>query len=563
MSTNQPEMFTKNNAASYVEWPLKINSDTNIAWSDTADVVVVGYGGAGVCTALEAKAQGVDVLAIDRFEGGGATAMSGGIVYGGATTYQKKAGIDDSADEMYKYLKREIGDVVRDETLRRFCEESPDNFSWLESHGLRFGSRLFKGKRSYPPKNHDLYYSGNEAAPSFANIAKSAARGHRVMGDGYTGKDFFQGLHQSAQKSGVRLRTHTLVKRLVIDDNNNVVGVEVLKLPEVSKAIKQHNKILAKVNKLQRFIEPLAMKAAAKARKIEQEYGEILYIKANRGVVLTTGSFSFNREMVRHYAPKYGGALALGTISCDGSGVLLGQSVGGAVGYMDSVTAWRTISPSEEFVKGLVVNNAGKRFIPEDSYLGHLGKAIVDQDKSQAWLVIDASTYWHAYKEVIPKMGDEGYLEFKAPLLINLLINSTRGKTLSVLAKKIGVDAEGLKSEVIAYNKAAQSGDDPLQKKAANLLALGDGPYVAIDISVSNPRCMCPTIPMGGLRVDEDSGKVLAEDNSIVKGLYAAGRAAVGIPSGFYVSGSSLADCVFSGRRAGLNVTQAMDESVA
>ena len=92
----------------------------------TADVVVVGYGAAGVCAALEARARGADVLAIDRFNGGGATQVSGGIIYaGGGTWVQRQAGVEDDADAMYAYLQAEIGDAVRPETLRRFVDTSP------------------------------------------------------------------------------------------------------------------------------------------------------------------------------------------------------------------------------------------------------------------------------------------------------------------------------------------------------------------------------------------------------------------------------------------------------
>ena len=63
-------------------------------------------------------------------------------------------------------------------------------------------------------------------------------------------------------------------------------------------------------------------------------------------------------------------------------------------------------------------------------------------------------------------------------------------------------------------------------------------------------------LTLGGLTVAEDTGQVLREDGSIVGGLYAAGRTAVGLCSNSYVSGLSLADCVFSGRRAGKHAAQ-------
>ena len=561
---NHAPALPADHAASYVQAPLKLNNEADINWHDNADVLVVGYGAAGVCAAIEAADNGASVLSLDRFEGGGATMLSGGIVYGGATPYQKAAGIEDSPEEMYKYLRYEIGDVVREETLRRFCDESAANFEWLCSHGMAFGSRFFTEKRSYPPPNHDLYYSGNEAAPSFAGVAKSAARGHRVMSDdGYSGKDFFEYLDSAAKKRGVRLRRHTTVTRLIIDADDRVIGVEVKAIPPESQAHQEHAKLIQRVNKWERFLENTWAKTAAKARKLEQEYGETLYIKANKAVTLTTGSFSFNRDMLKHYAPRYHDGLSLGTLGCDGSGILLGQGAGADIGYMDSVTSWRSISPSESFVKAIVVNTEGKRFISEDVYLGHLGRAIVQQKDKKAWLIIDSTTYWNAYKDIIPTFGQEGYLEFKGPLLVNLLFNSTRGSTLTKLAKKIGVDPEGLSKQLAEYHNDVKAGADRLQKKPANCGIIREGTYYAIDISVSNRLCMCPIIPMGGLRVNEDSGQVLRADNTGINGLYAAGRAAVGIPSGFYVSGSSLADCVFSGRRAGENAAKTADDKPA
>jgi 3-oxo-5alpha-steroid 4-dehydrogenase len=61
---------------------------------------------------------------------------------------------------------------------------------------------------------------------------------------------------------------------------------------------------------------------------------------------------------------------------------------------------------------------------------------------------------------------------------------------------------------------------------------------------------------MGGLAIEEETGHVVRADGQPIKGLFAAGRTAIGIPSQFYVSGTSLADCVFSGRRAGSHAAQ-------
>src|ERR671932_598342 len=95
-----------------------------------ADVVIVGFGAAGACAALEA-----DVVIVERFAGGGASAVSGGVVYaGGGTAQQLDAGVDDSVDAMYAYLRLETGDVVSEATLRRFCEGSREMITWLEDN---------------------------------------------------------------------------------------------------------------------------------------------------------------------------------------------------------------------------------------------------------------------------------------------------------------------------------------------------------------------------------------------------------------------------------------------
>lgn len=86
-----------------VEDPLVLDDPDAHPWTETADLVVVGLGGAGVAAALEALERGVSVIAIDRYEGGGSTAANGGVFYaGGGTAIQKEAGEEDTPEEMYK-----------------------------------------------------------------------------------------------------------------------------------------------------------------------------------------------------------------------------------------------------------------------------------------------------------------------------------------------------------------------------------------------------------------------------------------------------------------------------
>ena len=119
-------------------------------WHDTCDVLVIGWGAAGACAALEASSNGARVIVADRFTGGGASAKSGGVVYaGGGTRHQQAAGFTDSIQAMFDYLKHETQGVVSDATLQKFCDDSVSNLDWLESHGARYA-------HSVPPGGQDL-----------------------------------------------------------------------------------------------------------------------------------------------------------------------------------------------------------------------------------------------------------------------------------------------------------------------------------------------------------------------------------------------------------------------
>ena len=138
-------------------------------WDVEADVVVVGFGAAGACAALEAAAAGCSVLILDRFGGGGATALSGGVVYaGGGTPQQRAAGVTDTPGAMLGYLRTEVGDAVPETTLREFCDGSVAMLAWLEGHGVPFEGSLCPDKTSYPTNRHYLYYSGSELSAADA-----------------------------------------------------------------------------------------------------------------------------------------------------------------------------------------------------------------------------------------------------------------------------------------------------------------------------------------------------------------------------------------------------------
>jgi 3-oxo-5alpha-steroid 4-dehydrogenase len=140
-----------------------------------------------------------------------------------------------------------------------------------------------------------------------------------------------------------------------------------------------------------------------------------------------------------------------------------------------------------------------------------------------------------------------------------MFADSRRASTLTEVARKVGIDADGLSATVEAHNSAIDNGEaDPMGKPAEFVRRVGSGPYTLLNISV-RPSLVNPTpmLTLGGVKVDEASGAVLTAPGDPIPGLYGAGRTAIGICSSAYISGLSLADCVFSGRRAGTHAALA------
>jgi 3-oxo-5alpha-steroid 4-dehydrogenase len=520
-------------------------------WDDEVDVVVVGFGGAGACAAIEAAENGADVMLLERFNGGGATRMSGGVIYcGGGTEYQKSAGFNDTPENMAAYLKMEAKDIVNEETIRRFSRESTENLLWLEKHGVRFGKRYCPYKTSYPIDAFGLYFSGNESFPPYSDTARPAPRGHRVVGTGLPGGNLFKPLKESALKKEIRIRYQSRVKTLFTDSSDMDTGVEVSSFSRGTITQRLH-RLLDHAAYHLRYLTlawPAFGNIFSFSSALLERRGRPYRVKARKGVIIAAGGFIRNRKMVARYAPAFRTGTPLGTVGDDGSGIQLGQSVGGDVGAMDSVSAWRFINPPLSFVQGIFVDQQGNRICNEQYYGAQLGDKMVKHHKGKGFLIIDKALWKKSFSEVGP--GKAQWFQ-TLPALANLLLNNRKADSVRQLATRCGIDPDRLATTVESYNKTAQNSHRDPMGKAPEMLHPLSPPFYAINCSLDSRLHACATTTMGGLRVDEITGQVKRSDGSLVEGLYAAGRSAVGLTSANYVSGLSIADAVFSGRRAG------------
>ena len=447
--------------------PLRVDDLDQVRWDDSADVIVVGLGGAGVAAALQALECGADTLAVDRFAGGGATAYSGGVIYAGGTRYQRESGFDDTPEQMFRYLSAE-GSAVGPETLRRFCEGSAADLDWLDAHGVPHGANAFTDKTNYPPDGYWIYYSGNEKHPDYEAVARPAPRGHRVRTSGFGGRMHFDKLRESALARGLRVLQHAPVERLVVDGQGRVVGVEVNALPE--PLWKRHQALYDVISPWRPFIGERAERAIAECAELERGSTTRRLLRARRGVVLASGGFIYNLEALRAQnatlANNYRNLLRLGSMGDDGSGLELGRSVGGTTALMDRICVARIVAPPNVFPRGLIVNADGRRFINEDAYAFVVGEAVAQQPREgQAWLILEGPDFWKGLRQSIWP-GKGLFLLWGAPALINILLGGTRrARSLAALARKCGIDAPGLERTVAEHNARVAAGTtDPLGK---------------------------------------------------------------------------------------------------
>ena len=246
---------------SEVESPQIITDPNLFDWDDEADLVIAGLGGAGIAAANEALDQNLQLLGLIKQVVEAATAKSGGVFYaGGGTPIQLAAGVQDTPENMFNYLVQETGDIVKQSTLKKFCNTSAENTQWLMDNGVQFDPSYYKIKTSYPGAGYFLYHSDNSLVPSYMEKAEPAPRGHRGYEEGPfrpigVGGTIYYPLKKSALKKGLKIFPQTEARSLVITSEGRVVGMKVLMLPS-GKLAQKHKSLTSRGEMLQMLLPP-------------------------------------------------------------------------------------------------------------------------------------------------------------------------------------------------------------------------------------------------------------------------------------------------------------------
>ncbi len=474
-------------------------------WDMSADVVVIGYGGAGAAAAITAHDTGAEVLVLESTaHGGGNTLVS----FGGFMHPEDSVQALRYLTALFDYSRSERDDRL----LSIFVEESTKTMGWLKSLQQDVSFQTYGGA-SYPQL-----------------AGASAIRKYVVSGKSKGATAFAQNLwhllsHAVEHERNIPVLPLAPAQRLVTGSTGEVVGV------------------------------------------IAQSRGQQISIQARQGVILTTGGYEFDQSTLLN-SIKGNPVYALGHPGNRGDGIRMAQKAGAALWHMNGVSCAFGIKVPE-FESALLiaagatgqilVDRSGKRFVNEGAIERHACLLAVDPFDSQSlsypripcYLIFDEVTRKRGPVSRTTGLGAAGvqhaWSRDNSVEIENGWI--LRDETLAGLARKLGIEATALQETVDLWNESVCIGKDELygRELPEDLLSetIETGPFHALELY----PCLLNT--QGGPKRNEKA-EVTDPFGVPIPGLYSAGE--LGSMWGLiYQGGGNIAECLAFGRIAGRN----------
>ena len=474
----------------------------------SADVIVVGAGGAGMTAAIEAADAGKTVIVIEKagMTGGNTTRSTGGM--NAAVTpnqdsneFGEDAGIEKVLHNAEKYP--ELAELAA--TVAKQYEEYKANpegyFDTVELYTL---DTLVGGKN----------LNDHELVNVLATQAADGIEWLKTIGADLTSVGSFGGAS---------------VKRIhkPLNDEGKTVAVGSYLVPKMTQACEDKGvKILLDTAATELVVTDGAV-TGVKA-------GDTTYTA--KSVVLATGGFAFNTEMVLEYKPEYKGFVCTNAPTITGDGIKMATAIGADTVDMDQIQIHPTVSQATsalitEGLRGdgaILVNSEGKRFFDEVGTRDAVSAAEVAQPGGFAWLVIDNKM---AEKSNVI----QGYIKKKL---------TVEGEDLNALAAAMEVDAATLTETMDKWNACVEAGKDEEFGRTSFAEKLDAAPFYGIKVAPGVHHTM------GGLKINTNTEVLDAEGNAI-SGLYAAGEITGGVHGANRLGGNAVADIIVFGRIAG------------
>ena len=483
-----------------------------------ADVVVVGAGGAGMTAAITAAGEGKSVVILESqsMVGGNSVRATGGM-NAGKTVYQDENEFGESAG-VEKTLKTAAEKYADNETITALAKTVSEQWAayqanptgYFDSVELMELDTMIGGKGINDPELVETLCANSadaidwldEHGITLHNVSSfggaSVKRIHRpVNAEGKTvsvGSYMIPLLQENCEKAGVQILLNTTANEILTDANGAAVGV-----------------------------------------KATGASGETVTVNA-KAVVLASGGFGANLDMVVKYKPELKGFMTTNAPGIQGQGIEMAQAIGAATVDMDQIQIHPTVEANTaalitEGLRGdgaVLINAEGKRFIDEVGTRDVVSAAEIAQTGSYSWLVVDQAMV--DASSVIQGYIKKGY--------------TVTGATYEELGKAMGVDAAAFAETMEKWNGYVEAKNDPDFGRTSFANPLNTAPYYAVKVTAGVHHTM------GGLKINANT-EVLNEKGEVIPGLFAAGEVTGGVHGANRLGGNAVADFTVFGRIAG------------